>query len=154
MSTARLLDATCKNIAMLRRHRRHLPWLAGWLAASVLGAFLLGRAELTQLVIEVPAITLSLKEPLLETLSRKPTVVSDKPVSMENLNQDYGFVLYRKKFANGIKGTLELKNACDYTVVMVNGFETAKGGVAPILSSTAAHIFMGWFLVRCGVVGS
>jgi beta-galactosidase len=45
---------------------------------------------------------------------------------MENLDQDYGFVLYRKKFDNGIKGTLELKKAMDYTVVMVNGKTVGK----------------------------
>ena len=40
---------------------------------------------------------------------------------MEDLDQDSGFVLYRKRFPNGIKGTLELKEARDYTVVMING---------------------------------
>jgi beta-galactosidase len=72
-------------------------------------------------VIEIPTIKLEQHEPLLQTLPRKPTLVSAKTVSMENLNQDYGFVLYRKTFPNGLKGKLELKTAQDYTVVMVNG---------------------------------
>jgi beta-galactosidase len=72
-------------------------------------------------VIEIPPITLDEKEPLLETLPPTPTLVSTKTVSMEDLDQDYGFVLYRKTFPNGLKGKLELKNARDYTVVMVNG---------------------------------
>jgi beta-galactosidase len=74
-------------------------------------------------VIEIPAFKLEEKEPLLQTLPRKPTLVSAKTVSMEDLNQDYGFVLYRKTFPAGLKGQLELKAARDYTVavVMING---------------------------------
>ena len=40
---------TCKNEAMFHRLKRHAPWVAGWLAASLLGALLLARAELTLL---------------------------------------------------------------------------------------------------------
>jgi beta-galactosidase len=72
-------------------------------------------------VIEIPTIKLEQSEPLLQTLPRKPTLVSARTVSMEDLNQDYGFVLYRKTFPNSLKGKLELKEAQDYTVVMVNG---------------------------------
>jgi beta-galactosidase len=72
-------------------------------------------------VIEIPSIKLEQKEPLLETLPPAPTRVSAKTVSMEDLDQDYGFVLYRKTFPNGLKGKLELKKAMDYAVVMVNG---------------------------------
>ncbi len=71
-------------------------------------------------VIEIPAFKFADREPLLSTLPAKPTLTADKPVSMEDLNQDYGFVLYRKKFADGLKGTLEL-NATDYALVMING---------------------------------
>jgi beta-galactosidase len=45
---------------------------------------------------------------------------------MEDLGQAYGFVLYRKKFEHGIKGLLELRQAMDYTVVMVNGKTVAN----------------------------
>jgi beta-galactosidase len=72
-------------------------------------------------VLEIPPIKLDQREPVLQTLPRKPTLVSDKTVSMEDLNQAYGFVLYRKTFADGLKGKLELKQAMDYTIVMVNG---------------------------------
>jgi beta-galactosidase len=58
---------------------------------------------------------------LLAALPDRPTLVSAKPVSMENLGQAYGFVLYRHRFAHGVHGTLELREARDYTVVMVNG---------------------------------
>ena len=69
----------------------------------------------------MPPIKFSEKEPLLATLPEKPTLVAEHTVAMENLDQDYGFVLYRKKFDNGLKGALELKQAMDYSIVMVNG---------------------------------
>jgi beta-galactosidase len=72
-------------------------------------------------VIKVPTITLDQKEPLLEMLPATPTLSSAAPVAMEDLGQDYGFVLYRKEFEHGIKGVLELRQAMDYTVVIVNG---------------------------------
>ncbi len=72
-------------------------------------------------VVALPVIKLTQSEPLLATLPAQPTLASVKPASMEALDQDYGFVLYRKKFADGLKGTLELKKAMDYAVVMVNG---------------------------------
>jgi len=68
-----------------------------------------------------PTIKFTEQEPLLSTLPAQPTKVADKTVSMEDLDQGYGFIDYRKKFDNGLKGALELKNASDYTLVMVNG---------------------------------
>jgi len=72
-------------------------------------------------VITLPPIRLDASEPLLGLLPPAPTRVSDRPVSMEDLDQAYGFVLYRKHFPGGITGALDLRQAMDYTVVMVNG---------------------------------
>jgi beta-galactosidase len=72
-------------------------------------------------VIELPAIKFTEKEPLVSTFPAQPTLVADKTVSMEDLDQPFGFIDYRKQFDNGLKGTLELKQASDYTIVMVNG---------------------------------
>jgi beta-galactosidase len=72
-------------------------------------------------VIEIPAFKLTQHEPLLQTLPRRPTRVSAQTVSMEDLDQAGGFVLYRKTFPSGLKGKLELKQAMDYSLVMVNG---------------------------------
>jgi beta-galactosidase len=72
-------------------------------------------------VISLPAFPMGQYTPLLATLPDKPTQISDKPVSMEELDQDYGFVLYRKTFPDGLKGTLKLDQARDYTLVMING---------------------------------
>ncbi|HVT87863.1 MAG TPA: beta-galactosidase [Tepidisphaeraceae bacterium] len=78
------------------------------------------------LVIEIPSIKFTEREPLIDTLPDKPKMTSTKPVPMENLDQDYGFVLYRKRFVDGVKGTLELRQAMDYTVVIVNGKTVGK----------------------------
>jgi beta-galactosidase len=91
-------------------------------------------------VIEVPTVKLEQSEPLLQTLPRKPTLVSEKTVSMEDLNQDYGFVLYRKTFPNGLKGKLELKTAQDYTVVMVNGKTVGTSFVGDGLDSNKIEL--------------
>jgi beta-galactosidase len=91
-------------------------------------------------VIEIPIIKLEQSESLLQTLPRKPTLVSDKTVSMEDLNQDYGFVLYRKTFPNGLKGHLELQTAQDYTVVMVNGKTVGTSFVGDGLDSNKIEL--------------
>ncbi|HTB64416.1 MAG TPA: beta-galactosidase [Opitutales bacterium] len=72
-------------------------------------------------VIEIPAFKFSESESLLATLPSKPTKTADHTVSMEDLDQGYGFVDYRKHFDNGVKGTLQLKQLQDYGIVMVNG---------------------------------
>jgi beta-galactosidase len=40
---------------------------------------------------------------------------------MEDLDQSYGLILYRKSFPTGIKGALDLRKALDYSIVMLNG---------------------------------
>ena len=80
-------------------------------------------------VIEIPAIRLTETEPVIDSLPSRPTKVSVKPLAMEELDQDYGFVLYRKQFPNGLKGKLELKQAMDYTITMVNGKTIGKSFV-------------------------
>jgi len=91
--------------------------------------------------IDLPAIKFTEQEALLSTIPAKPTLVADQPVSMEKLDQDYGFVLYRKKFDDGLKGTLELKQAMDYAIVMVNGKTVGKAfrGYGPDSSKIALN---------------
>jgi beta-galactosidase len=76
-------------------------------------------------VIEVSTMTLSATCPMLSALPEKP-VVSDDVVTMEDMDQAYGFVLYRKQFAGGIKGKLDLRKALDYSIVMINGEVVGK----------------------------
>jgi len=44
-----------------------------------------------------------------------------KPLTFEDLNQDYGFVWYRTVLDGGRSGVLKLKDLRDYAVVMLNG---------------------------------
>jgi beta-galactosidase len=59
---------------------------------------------------------------------------------MEDLNQAYGFVLYRKQFPNGLKGKLELQKAMDYTIVMVNGKPVGESFVGLGLDSNKIDV--------------
>lgn len=43
------------------------------------------------------------------------------PRTMEQLGQNYGFVLYRKKLEQGAKGKLDINEVRDYATVMVDG---------------------------------
>ena len=72
-------------------------------------------------VIEIASIHLDQAQPLIHRLPAKPTQSALSPVTMEALDQAYGFVLYRKPFENGLKGTLTLKDPMDYAIVMVDG---------------------------------
>jgi len=44
-----------------------------------------------------------------------------KPLTFEDLNQDYGFVLYRTTITNGKSGWLKIKDLRDYGIVFING---------------------------------
>jgi beta-galactosidase len=48
-----------------------------------------------------------------------------KPLTFEDLNQDYGFVLYRTTVTGGRSGILKLNGLRDYAVILING---KKGG--------------------------
>jgi beta-galactosidase len=54
------------------------------------------------------------------TLLPKP-VLSKTPLTFEDLNQDYGFVLYRSTLMGGKTGVLKLNDLRDYAIIMVNG---------------------------------
>lgn len=86
-------------------------------------------------VIPITEFKLTQTAALLDTLPDRPTRVADHPATMEELGQNYGFVLYRHQFPNGIHGTLELRDARDYTLVMVNGKTVARSFVGYGLDS-------------------
>ena len=58
-------------------------------------------------VIEIPEMTLLRHGSLLSRLPAKPAESHDV-VPMEDLDQSYGFVLYRKHFESGLAGKLVL----------------------------------------------
>ncbi|WP_316830101.1 beta-galactosidase [Pedobacter aquatilis] len=47
-------------------------------------------------------------------------VNNDKPLTFEDLKQDYGYMLYRTKIKGGRKGLLQVKQLRDYALVFVN----------------------------------
>jgi beta-galactosidase len=70
-------------------------------------------------VIEIPKIEFTSSTSLFDLLG-KP-VKSEKPLSLEDLDQGYGYVLYRTKISNAAGATLKLNKLRDYAVVLVDG---------------------------------
>jgi beta-galactosidase len=71
-------------------------------------------------IITIPPFKVAEHCPLLDCLP-KPAVKCDDVVTMEDLGQSYGLILYRKTFGAGIKGTLDLRKALDYSIVIIDG---------------------------------
>ncbi len=70
-------------------------------------------------VITVPPVTLSQHGSIAGTL---PTPIKSSTLkSMEEIGQDYGFVLYRTKLTGPVSGKLVVKDVRDFAVVMLNG---------------------------------
>jgi beta-galactosidase len=69
--------------------------------------------------IAISNIELSQSVALLNTLPAPKYNIT--PLTFEDLNQDYGFVLYRTKIAGGKSGVLKLNKLRDYAIIMVNG---------------------------------
>lgn len=69
-------------------------------------------------VIEIPSIKLD-KIAALDGLNSK-VVENNKPMTFEQLNQGYGYVLYKKHFNQPINGTLEINGLRDYATVYAN----------------------------------
>jgi len=89
-------------------------------------------------VIEIPKFTMSLQSPLLARLPAK-SVDSDNVLSMEDIDQNFGFVDYRKTFDAGLKGTLDAGPPRDYVSIMVNGkvVSEAFNGFRPAVNAIA-----------------
>ncbi|MFI5162993.1 MAG: glycoside hydrolase family 35 protein [Sphingobacteriales bacterium] len=74
-------------------------------------------------VMSIKDIKLTGTAPLFLNLSQP--VVSDKPLCFEDLDQGYGFVLYRTKLKNPVSGLLKIKEMRDFATVYVNGKRVA-----------------------------
>jgi beta-galactosidase len=66
-------------------------------------------------MIAIPRFELTESAPLTARLP-KP-ISSEKPLTMEAIGQDYGFILYRHRPAHSAKGTLEITETRDYAVI-------------------------------------
>ena len=78
----------------------------------------LPKAPATIPVIEIPSIKLA-KIATLDGLNSK-VVENNKPMTFEQLNQGYGYVLYKKHFNQPISGTLKINGLRDYAIIYAN----------------------------------
>ena len=72
-------------------------------------------------VIALPHITLNKTVDLFQIIDKMRAVENDKPMTFENLNQGYGYVLYRRHFNQPISGIMRVPGIADYGIVYVNG---------------------------------
>lgn len=72
-------------------------------------------------LIEIPSIKLTKVADALNFAMKQEKVESQKPLTFEQLNQGYGYVLYSRHFNQPISGTLEITGLRDYAIVYVNG---------------------------------
>ncbi|HJD74586.1 MAG TPA: beta-galactosidase [Bacteroides reticulotermitis] len=71
--------------------------------------------------IEIPSIQLDKVMDLLAYAEKQKSVLAEDPLTFEQLNQGYGYVLYTRHFNQPISGTLEIPGLRDYAVVYVDG---------------------------------
>lgn len=72
-------------------------------------------------VISIPSIKLTQVADVLSFLEKGNKVESSTPLTFEQLNQGYGYVLYTRHFNQPINGTLDISGLRDFAVVYVNG---------------------------------
>ena len=69
-------------------------------------------------IIAVPGIRLSMSTNFYSVVGSPRS--SDSPLSMEDLNQDYGYIFYRTTLKSPAKGLLKINGLRDYALVFVN----------------------------------
>lgn len=74
-------------------------------------------------VIAIPNIELTESASIFDNLGTP--VKSEKPICFEDLDQGYGYVLYRTKITGPVDATLKIKELRDYAVVCVDGKRVA-----------------------------
>lgn len=77
-------------------------------------------------VIAIAPIRLSQSANLFDLLRQMQPVENDTPMSFEDLNQGYGYVVYQKKFQQPVRGKLKIEGLRDYAMVYVNGKQAGE----------------------------
>ncbi len=72
-------------------------------------------------VIDIPSIKFDRSEDFFTMVGKMTPVTNDTPLTFEDLNQGYGYVLYRRRFNQPVSGKLVLNGLRDYAIVYVNG---------------------------------
>src|SRR5580658_4954751 len=97
--------------------------LRGVLAKHLAPGEILPEVPATTPVIEIPTIELTESARIVDNLGAP--VKSEKPLSFEDLDQGYGYVLYRAKISGPVDAPLKIKGLRDYAVVCVDGKKVA-----------------------------
>jgi beta-galactosidase len=74
-------------------------------------------------IIEIPKIALTESAAIFDNLGTP--VKSEKPLSFEDLDQGYGYVLYRTKISGPVDASLRIKELRDYATVYLDGKRVA-----------------------------
>jgi beta-galactosidase len=101
-------NATSKFMKFREVIERHLP--AGQALPDVPEA---------KPAISIPSINFATTTSLFDVLPQAKS--NPTPLTFEDLNQAYGFVLYRTTIDGGSKGILKIKDLRDYGIVFING---------------------------------
>lgn len=72
-------------------------------------------------VIEIPSIKLDKVADVLGHTSRIKPISNEEPLTFEQMNQGYGYVLYSRHFNQPISGTLAIPGLRDYAVIYIDG---------------------------------
>ena len=72
-------------------------------------------------VIEIPSIKLNKIADAIAYAEKEKPVSSISPLTFEQLEQGYGYVLYSRRFTQAISGTLEIPGLRDYATIYVDG---------------------------------
>ncbi|SFU37287.1 beta-galactosidase [Pustulibacterium marinum] len=72
-------------------------------------------------VIAIDEIQLNKHTDALAYIKKSKPVTNNNPLSFEELNQGFGYVLYQKKFTQPINGTLQIPGLRDFATIYVNG---------------------------------
>ena len=72
-------------------------------------------------VIEIPSIKLTSVAPVLDVADNIKGIDANEPMTFEQMNQGYGYMLYSRQFNQPISGTLSIPGLRDYATVYVNG---------------------------------
>lgn len=72
-------------------------------------------------VTEIPSIKLDKVADVLGYTSRIKPISNEEPLTFEQMNQGYGYVLYSRHFNQPISGTLAIPGLRDYAVIYIDG---------------------------------
>ncbi|WDF67587.1 beta-galactosidase [Sphingobacterium oryzagri] len=72
-------------------------------------------------VIEIPSIKLNKVVNVLDAVATLPGKEADQPLTFEQLDHPFGYVVYSRQFNQPIQGTLSIEGLRDYAMVYVDG---------------------------------